>query len=208
MKKLLTFFALLLLAQSCTKETDVSLGGDTSSVAVSFTASVVSTKATLINSWSGGEEVALFVDGDSKAYHFTVAADGTMSGDEVVIDREENITYTAFYPYDDSLTTAVEYEAACEAGNVDYMSATTETSGKDVALPFTHLMSALSFKIVIEGETTTPAISLAVDGDFGSAVALDVETTRGTLFSQLVANYFVEAGTDISSAMINPTFPF
>ncbi|MFI3314594.1 MAG: GLUG motif-containing protein, partial [Rikenellaceae bacterium] len=203
MKKLLVLLTLLLLVASCTKEIEVSSSGDTSGEAVNFTASVVDvtqTKATLINSWSGGEQVALFVG--ETLYWYTIAEDGTMSGDEVIVDREASITYTAFYPYDPDLSTIAEYESACTAGNVDYMSATTTTSGKAVELQFSHKMAALSFTIFIEGTVTDPAISLALDGDFNSAIALEVDASISAAASRLTANYFLAAGTDISEAMI------
>ncbi|MFR9504113.1 MAG: hypothetical protein SNH73_06665 [Rikenellaceae bacterium] len=203
MKRLLAIFTLLLLLVSCSKEAGVSLEGEMSSERVSFTASVVDmsgTRATLINSWSGGEEVALF-EGET-LYLYTIAADGTMSGDDVIVDREQSITYTAFYPYDSALSTIEEYEAACTAGEVDYMSATTTTSGSAVELQFEHQMVALTFTVWIEDAITSPAISLTLDGNFSSAVALEVDATIGYVASRFVANYFVEDDTDLSSAMI------
>lgn len=202
MKRLLTISTLLLLTLSCTKETDISQG-EMSGEAVKFTASVVDvtdTKATLINSWSGGEEVVLFVD--DTPYRYSIAADGSMTGDEIIVERDKSITYTAFYPYDESLTTIEEYESACVSGSVDYMKAITTTSGKEVSLQFEHLMAALSFTIFVEGRITDPAISLALDGNFNNAIALDLNTTLGNIASKLEATYFVADGTDISSAII------
>lgn len=205
MRKLLTIFTLLLLTQSCTKEVDVSQG-EASSEAVKFTASVVDvaqSKAAPINSWSGDEEVALFVDGDESVYHFTIAEDGTMTGDDVIVDREEEITYKAFYPYDADLSTIEEYEAACTPGTVDYMSATTTTSGKAVELQFTHSLAALLFKVLIDSEVTDTVVALALDGNISSALDLEVEATNiSSTATMLEANYFVENGTDISSALI------
>lgn len=158
-------------------------------------------RATLINSWSGGEEVALFWSGDEEAYLFTIDADCSMSGAEFIVDREEEFTYTAFYPYNSEFTTIEEYEAACIAGYVDYMSATTITSGKAVDLQFTHSLSALSFTIIVlDTENTT--VSLALDGDISSAIVLDCDETIDSDYSILKVSYFVADGTDISSAFI------
>ncbi len=207
MKKLFTFFVLMLLVVSCTKEAEVSPNGNTSGEVVSFTASVVDatqTRATLINSWSGGEQVALFVD--EVLYPYTIAADGSMSGDDIIVHRDEEHTYTAFYPYDESISTIEEYEAACTAGYVDYMSATVTTLDMAVELQFSHQMAALSFTLLVNA-TATPTILLALAGDINSTVDLEVELTKtSATISQWSVNYFVAEGTDLTSAFIKLEF--
>ncbi len=203
MKRLTTFFTLLLLVASCTKEIEISPNNDASREVVSFTASVVNptdSRATLKNSWSGDEKVALFM-GD-KLYQYSIAADGTMSGSDIIVDRGEQITYTAFYPYDNKLTTIAEYEAACTSGEVDHMRASTTTSGKEVALQFEHSLAALSFTITIHEADTDPTIVLSLDGNLNTMIPLEVESSTSFGLSRLVANYFVESGADISSAYI------
>ncbi|MFI3262945.1 MAG: GLUG motif-containing protein [Rikenellaceae bacterium] len=203
MKKLLTFFSLLLLIVSCTKEVDVSQG-DTSGEAVSFTATVVGdteTKVALKSSWADGDKVALFFNEESTVYCFDVAEDGTMSGHEFIVDRDMDCTYTAFYPYDASYTTRAEYEAACTAGEVDCMKAVTVTSGKAVELQFSHTMAVLSFSFKVEGSSSFSA-SLALDGDIDNAIPLTFDEFNYNDLYLYEANYFVESGTDISSAAL------
>ena len=204
MKKLLAIFTLLVLSYSCTKEVDISQD-EASSESVKFTASVVDvtqTKATLINSWSGGEEIALFVEDDDKLYHFTIAEDGTMKGDDVIIEKNVEHTYIAYYPYDENLETVGAYEAASANGDVDYMKAETTTTGTAVNLQFEHRLVALSFSIIVPRDETDPAISIAIDGDFSNGDVLDVEKEEIFSVSILKASYFVQDGTNISSAVI------
>lgn len=208
MKRLLTIFTLLILMVSCTKEVDFSQI-DNSGDALSFTASVMDmteTKATLRTSWIGGEEIALFVDGVDDVYRFTISANGTMTlhedCDDIVVDRESSNSYTAFYPYDSTLRTIDDYNSACKSGEVDYMKADTTASGKAIELKFTHQLAVLSFNVMIGESVSNPAITLYLDGDINNPIELILEQSVTEEVTKLSANYFVEDGTDVSSAFI------
>lgn len=204
MKKLFTFFSLLLLIASCAKDSKLT-NSSTSTGAVSFTATVVEvseTKATLKYSWSEGDCIALFVDGLS--YQYAVSEDGTMDligvDNDLIVDRDVEHTYIAFYPFDMELSSLSDYESASASGEVDYMRAEITSSANAVELQFYHELAAVTFEIYTSEEPT--AVKLALDGIIDDAVTLNVETTEGEGEYKLVANYFVEDGTSISSALL------
>lgn len=185
----------MLLIMGCSESIKDSLDGAVSNETVSFTASVVEmteTKATLKYSWSADDKIALFVGDAQTAVPQTVDEAGILSGDQITIERETSITYTAFYPYNASLTSLDDYKDACTAGEIDHMQATTTSASNDVELHFTHSLAALTFTLPFESDDII--VSLALDGKISDAVVLTHDS--------LVANYFVEDGTDISSALL------
>ncbi|MFR9584278.1 MAG: fimbrillin family protein [Rikenellaceae bacterium] len=209
MKKLFLFFTFLLLVASCHKDTFITINGEK----VTFTATVVEaeTKASLKSTWKDGDEVALFVNGDvngddSKIYRYSVAENGamTLQGDneDFVIKVGDDVTYTAYYPYDETLTTLSEYEACCSAGEIDYMKVVAVSSEKEVTLQFEHRLAALCFDFAVNGTIIDPEVYLALDGDLDNPITLDLTEYEGTVVSNMLVNYFVESGTELNGALI------
>ncbi|MFI3315732.1 MAG: hypothetical protein R3Y04_08755, partial [Rikenellaceae bacterium] len=205
MRRLLTFLNLLLLVASCTKEADISPSCDSSSGAVKFTVSVVDiTKscAALKDSWVENDEIAIFINDEENVHRYTVAEDGTLSGDEIIKENGESNTYTAYYPYDLTLGTIGDYELMCGNGYVDYLKAEITSSEDVVNLQFNHQLAALSFSITVNATITNPSMLLALDGDLNNTIPLEFGSSIGSVASLLEANYFVVDGTDISSTIL------
>lgn len=206
MGRLLYILLLLLVAVGCSEEVTFS-GGGGSAEEISFSAGSLSRSATVKESWTVGDKVAVFVaDGDGvySAAPFCyeiIDESGAMdaTGQSIYNDGVAT-TFTAFYPFDSELSSYGEYVARGEIMDsaVDYLFCdTTTVLLGEVAFQFGHIYSMLTFNFMWGYEF--------VESDSFTAI-LDIgEDSFELVVEDMSASLFVVPATEVTDATLTIT---
>ncbi len=200
MNKLITFRnsvlagMLCLVAVSCSDESDTDNRLPEGKYPMTFATAVggaTATRATAEGNWTGGEEVAIQIDGETKKYQ--AAAGGNLSiatgADPFYWQNTNDITVNAWYPYNDGTIPDLKVKANQNEGNnyqaSDYLEAMNATvTFSDPQLHFTHRTAKVTVTLVagngvgdVSGAVVTFLNQYGVD--YGNEVTPKTETESG-----------------------------
>ena len=165
MNKLITFRnsvlagMLCLVAVSCSDEDDIDNRLPEGKYPITFATAVegaTATRATAGDNWTGGEEVAIQIGGETKKYQAAAGGNLSIAGSDTPFYwQTKTITVNAWYPYngtkpaDEDLTVKADQSKDTDYQASDYLEAVDATVAfSDPILPFTHRTAKVTVTLV------------------------------------------------------------
>lgn len=204
MNKLITFRNSVLAGMLCLVTVSCSDEGDTDNrlpegkYPMTFATAVEGTtvtRATADNTWTGGEEVAIQIGGETKKYQAAAGGNLSIAGGATPFywQNTDNITVNAWYPYnggtkpaDDALRVKADQNQDNDYQASDYLEAVDATVAfSSPVLTFTHRTAKVAVTLVAGngvGDVSTATVTFlnqsGVEGD-GNEVTPKTETKSG-----------------------------
>ena len=204
MNKLITFRNSVLAGMLCLVTVSCSDEGDTDNrlpegkYPMTFATAVegtTATRATADNTWTGGEEVAIQIGGETKKYQAAAGGNLSIAGGATPFywQNTDNITVNAWYPYnggtkpaDDALRVKADQNQDNDYQASDYLEAVDATVAfSSPVLTFTHRSAKVAVTLVAGngvGDVSTATVTFlnqsGVEGD-GNEVTPKTETKSG-----------------------------
>ncbi len=166
-------------------------------------------------SWEANDAIGVSDDGtNTNVKYVTNSGDGVFSSDQTIyLLGDENHSFTAYYPYSETVTADNKVITFTQPADYMYGTATATRQSPNAAFTFTHKMSELSFTVKDASSTTSSAkASASTRSSEGEDASSSTTTTSTiTLHNVILDGNFntstgtVTAGTSKSDYTVNFT---
>lgn len=203
MKKSILFAGMAAIIMSSCTNNELDFGGSDAGSKLQVSASIheMQTRAG-DTSWDKDDAIGVSDDGtNTNVKYVTSNGDGVFSSDQTIyLLGDESHSFTAYYPYSESVTSDNKEITFTQPADFMYGTATATRQSPNAAFTFTHKMSELSFTVKdasSSSSTEAKASTRGTDGDDASSSATSTSTI--TLHNVILGGKF-----DTSTGTVTP----